>query len=919
VSAVRPRRVVHDGSVLASGIVIDTLLVGETEARARIVRLSEAAAAGSAAFRVGSALVLRLPAPARMNCAASWGTPLVRYGRLLSAAPLAADEEKALDSFEDAAVLVTGGVATATRLRDDIREDISQWIDVSEFRVVDGVLPLGRMASEAPREQVIASVVDVRRSLGMAPLDKAGGELLAALAQTSGAARPGRGSWLGRLVGGLAGIRNAWRGGTRSAGAGAVAPTAPATQRQSDVRRSALRDFLARALWSSKLANLIGRQHARYLSRMLAMFDDGDLDAALRHAIPLGKGLDPARLRLPLWTPAPRNDLSVTPQQPLAGTSLGVGTDLFSYLRQRYRQAYERLAAAGEIEKAAFVLAELLDASEEAVLFLERHGRLRLAAEIAETRNLPAGLVIRQWFLAGERARAIAIARRTGAFADAVVRLEGSHREQATVLRLLWADALASGGLYAAAVDAAWPVEAARNLALGWIDRAIEIGGATGARMLARKARLRPEEFTDIRERALALLADESEEARSLVIAFAQELTIGDPIGETRILARAAARRLLRHRDEAAGEGLLNGLVRLSGDAVFQADVRSLRKRADAVSTVVPLRLRHEPIEISRRAGDRGSIAVCDAAQMPDGRMLVAAGEVGAWLLSPEGKMMARFAEPASRIVASDHGDRAILIATRGEVCRLSRLDLLGRRLQPWCDARIDRFAPDFDGLTWFVARGGTLYAVDATAPRFEHLWKVDEAGAVVREVRRSTTSMSAWFEWLPPTASQRARPPEVWTYELPSLTLRRRQPVEAHDESLVVTAIGPEGDVAGWTAGPDTKMGRPQSMQAWCLPRNGNRRDVLEPPGVDNVPAWSDPPCLTKEWALFPMREAGRVLLHLLDMTALQVRARISLEGEMQTVGARFQGDRLIVFDGCGRVLAMSLTSGAVVREYRL
>jgi hypothetical protein len=113
--------------------------------------------------------------------------------------------------------------------------------------------------------------------------------------------------------------------------------------------------------------------------------------------------------------------------------------------------------------------------------------------------------------------------------------------------------------------------------------------------------------------------------------------------------------------------------------------------------------------------------------------------------------------------------------------------------------------------------------------------------------------------------------------------------------------------------------MGPPQSTKAWCLPRNGNRKDVLETPAIENVPAWSDPPCLTQEWALFPVREPGRVLLHLLDMAALQVRARISLEGEMQTVGARFQGDRLIVFDGCGRVLAISLISGAVVREYRL
>jgi hypothetical protein len=439
--------------------------------------------------------------------------------------------------------------------------------------------------------------------------------------------------------------------------------------------------------------------------------------------------------------------------------------------------------------------------------------------------------------------------------------------------------------------------------------------------MLARKARLRPEEFADIRERALALLAREGEDAGGSVIAFAQELTVGDATGEARILARAAARRLLHLGDGAAGEGLLNGLLRVSGDAAFQADVRALGRRRAAAPVPVPLRMRSEPAEIFRQAADRGAIAVCDAAQMPDGRMLVASGELGALLLSPEGKTIARFAEPTSRIVASDHGDRAILVATRGEVCRLSRLDLLERRVRPWCDARIDRFAPDFDGLTWFVARAGTLYAVDATATRFENLWKVDEAGAVVRDVRRNATSMSAWFQWSPLQPTQREpRPPEVWTYELPSLTLRHRQPVESLTQRIVITGIGPTGDAAGWTVEQDIRMHQPeQPTKAWCLPRNGKRKDLLEGPREGNVPARFDAPCLTQEWALLPVREPSRVLLHLVDITALQVRARISLEGEMQTIGARFQGDRLIVFDGYGRVLTISLTSGAVVREYRL
>ncbi|MBO0753189.1 MAG: hypothetical protein J2P53_13815 [Bradyrhizobiaceae bacterium] len=79
-----------------------------------------------------------------------------------------------------------------------------------------------------------------------------------------------------------------------------------------------------------------------------------------------------------------------------------------------------------------------------------------------------------------------------------------------------------------------------------------------------------------------------------------------------------------------------------------------------------------------------------------------------------------------------------------GETFRLSRLDLPTRRIQHWCDARFTRFAADFDGSTWFVARGDTLYAVDATATRCTHLWKVDEQGATVHAIAREAKSMSA-------------------------------------------------------------------------------------------------------------------------------------------------------------------------------
>ena len=129
--------------------------------------------------------------------------------------------------------------------------------------------------------------------------------------------------------------------------------------------------------------------------------------------------------------------------------------------------------------------------------FLERHGRYRLAAEMAEARDLPPGLVVRQWFLAGDRERALRIARRTGAFADAVTRLERSRQpEQARELRRLWAHGLAEAGDYAAAVDAAL---AARRRAppRPRLDGPAPSsrGELPAGRMLARKVALAPEPF----------------------------------------------------------------------------------------------------------------------------------------------------------------------------------------------------------------------------------------------------------------------------------------------------------------------------------------------------------------------------------------------------------------------------------------
>ena len=93
-------------------------------------------------------------------------------------------------------------------------------------------------------------------------------------------------------------------------------------------------------------------------------------------------------------------------------------------LRQLYRQTFERLVAQNRIEEAAFVLAELLKSNLEAVEFLEKHRKFRLAAELAESRNLAKDIIVRQWFLAGEKRRAIQFAVLHNCFEYVVTKLE---------------------------------------------------------------------------------------------------------------------------------------------------------------------------------------------------------------------------------------------------------------------------------------------------------------------------------------------------------------------------------------------------------------------------------------------------------------------------------------------------------------
>ncbi len=732
----RVERLVHRGRIDVASVAIDPRLIGERAARERVL----------AVWTVHSRLLglrgkyfVTLVPPRSMRTQHAPGLPFVRTEQGLVASPdLDPPPADIAACFEGGRVAETDlDVATPIAIRD--------WFDLSDFVSID---PESLGEPPAPPGYVPPREAEVREVLDVPDATEERDAVLAAL--TAEATTAERLPWWVRWWRALRSAGEALREEPRVSTAGP-----PGLWRRLVAR---IENALAALTFASRLHRLFGRRQADYLRRLLRMLDDQD-DEALRHAIPLSKGLGDALSRPSFGLPKPRNDLRISSGgSGGGGRSMMVGFDLFELLRQRYRRLVERLIRQDRIDEAAFVLAELLQEDEEAVQLLENHGRFVKAAELAEARSLAPDLIVRQWFLAKRYDRAVRIAKRYDAFEGAVLRLQRSNRSAANALRLLWADALADAGDFVGAVDTAWSVEEGRHIAHRWIAAAVAVGGPPGARMIVRALELIPDDYERLRARALALLDDDGPDTAPARDAFRATLSRAKATAPLRVLARPALRSL--YRDEALGAHAdattYRALGRLSGDRTLEADRPRREKHAVASG----------PVDLFVDASDATTWAIEDVALLPDGRFLVGLGENGALLLLRDGRVAKHFDEPTHHIVPSDGGHRAIVAARRGDVWRLARFDVVRQRAKHWCEAELSAAASSFDGWTWYVNTGQGLDAIDATARRFTSTWRSPDCAA--RAIVRSDRILAA----VAPTHSGGA---QMWRYQLPQLTLRSR------------------------------------------------------------------------------------------------------------------------------------------------
>lgn len=732
----------------------------------RAQRILAAWRPGAQALRFAEGDLLRFSTDVTLRCADAPGEALCRFdGDRLGSAPLSRAERADIGDAD--LVIVRNARTHGLRLRDGAALDPSRWIDIGDYTLHDTC----DCSDPTPPIRVDALGGKSARSVFGDKVPAAAPErdgLLRALV----ARRDGAGDGSARGPGGaFAG----WLAGAAGKAAQALQPRGRAP-----AQPSALRQAMTRLAIATRVSLLIGRKQAAYLQRMLRHFDDGDLQEALRHAIPLNGG-GPS-LGQAFWTPGRRDALGFS-QSRGGSYDIHVPDDLQTHLQRVYRQAFERLDKLGRIDEAAFVLAELLNARQECLDYLERHGRARQAADLALGWEMPTATCIRLLLLGGDWSRAVQLARRENAFAAVVPQLEKKDPVLALKLRVAWGEALADQGEWLAAVDAVWPVPQARNLAIEWL-RTAERGGETlSARALVRRAALLPDTLDDYRERIEALSdpATGPDVREAVARALLDAAASSDALSEMalRILPALAADRAESLNGLDASQ--LQRLLTRANDPALAADMPAWRTPQVETDASRWTTAATSPLAVPAA----GLHAIEDAVPLPRKRYLVALGESGLVVIDHGGRTLHRYPVPCHRIVIADNGAIALAVAGREQVVRVTRIDLDRQAATDLGSLALQHFAPRFDGIAWTIVADGRILVLDTAKSLRDVLWHVgDLPGPVVA----SRHLASHELHLLHASGGY-----ELWSYALPARKMIARESVQPDPERRLLL-VPPSG-----------------------------------------------------------------------------------------------------------------------------
>ena len=846
----------------------------------------------------------------------------------MSSLPLSNDEHERLCEREGISTTAASASHILWRDRGTLRcepaaslapIDPASWFDVSALRVEAA----SALAAPAPPAEVLSDVekVNLRGRIGIGEVSQEQADVLATLRgekpprpallarfKTWSTSRERSGDW-GRRPSALSRFR-AWLVPQPSSSTGMVAShsNSPGLFQKATA-------WWRRRIMSSRLGRALGRRQGKYLSKVLDLFENGNFDEAMKRAIPLSSDFGEASAAMGL--PGRRNDFRINMAGSSPGPSFNLQDDFFDALRRQYRRALEQLLREDKIDEAAFILLELLKEDEEGIALLEKHQRFAMAAQIAESRNMPPERVVRQWLLADETERALHIARRHHAFAPAIRMLQASHPEEASRLTLCWADWAATSGDYVTAVDAAWTV--APRLAATWIDRGIALGGVAAARLVVRKVELDAAAAkTDALNIVRSILADATSQGREARLELGQAL--------------------LDARDQLALGGFARGLIRsLVGDYDGDKRVAEMLKKlgrqyapvevADlpALATPTPRRWHGNATHYDIAPSDRGVFEIFDACLLPRGEVLVALGDVGCAMLRSDGSWKHHFRAPAEQLVISDGGARAIGVSPRGLTFQLSKLNLETRRETRWIDVvmRDDHgdgprrpFPSSYDGALLPCVDGESVSIYDALEAKPVVLWRVGDLGMHVLSVARTPK----WLHVLGrhPSETDKAHSWERFSYALPSLRLHERQRLESDPNEEVMCDCNIAENGAAYVSFMSLEPLVCETALWNGLGHKNDHEGFDRPPDrkvVANAIASGEQALIAQDLVVYGKAK----LWHEKAFTAsVDLGGANKVRGRVQRIYGS-ERDLAIVFDECGRVLWFDSESGEMIGNLRV
>lgn len=663
--------------------------------------------------------------------------------------------------------------------------------------------------------------------------------------------------------------------------------------------------------WLERLAHWSGftKAQTRYMQDLLSLLEQHNDLEALKRAIPLGAAGGAAGSPA-LLPPTPRANLGISLRLWPGGRAMRFHSDVYNHLQRAYERMFERLDAANRYDEAAFVLAELLRDAARAVAYLERRGQLLLAAELAEGRNLAADLVVRQWFIAGDRERAIAVAVREHAFAGAIARLQRlGETEAASALSLLYAERLAAAGHLVHAAKVIEHVEQARSLALGWLALARANGECTG---VALELSWQPALFADVWQSVQPLLEGEDSADVAERTVLAREL-LALRSRAARPIARALARQLIAD----AGRNWDSDSLKL---AIALGDWLGGALAADTPSVAAQTPRSQQPV-LRRRHTPAAASGTCIYDVHRFGRhWLAAQGESGVALLDRDGKRIAQFDTPAEHLVVAPGSPHVLALAKRGGAYRVSRIHAATRRAELWTELSLHAFSNTFDGEQWAVVLGDGKGDPNEAETQLSILDVLGEQPRVLKRLPLGRDVLVRQIRCLPDECYVIAADPVSWPdllrYGLPSWQLRSRAVFPGAEQSARSRLFG--GTLSADEAGPcwvdlwsEYDPENPETLlePKWTQPnlcRNGLQLALPHLAPID----WNSAQLLTRlrYFAVATVSAGGRVCAGSFSSQQL------SLELELQDSAAttlRLEPPWLYFGDRAGRIFSYDVQTG--------